>query len=309
MTVSLGTPEVTCFYAKVETHVVADLSGWFVLGEGGGLVAATPSRLFDTRATGALTTGATFELDLSARVDPTAAAVAMNVTVTEPTAPGYVTVYPCGRGRPTASNLNFATGTTVANLTMVGVGPDRKVCFYTSAPTHLVADLSGWFTASSSVGYVGQTPTRLFDTRDTGAVFAGRELAYPVGIAVPGTRYLPGLDALLLNVTAISTVLDGYVTAYPCREDRPTASSLNVPGGGAIVPNLVLARLDVDGRACFFSQQTIHLLADAAGYFTHRPVHAGLLRALMANAPWPGCPPPKAARPRPAQSLTAPGAA
>ena len=31
----------------------------------------------------------------------------MNVTVTEPTTAGYITVYPHGKVQPTASNLNF----------------------------------------------------------------------------------------------------------------------------------------------------------------------------------------------------------
>lgn len=271
VTVSLGTPEVVCLYANVTTQVVADLSGWFVVGAGGGLVAGPPTRLFDTRSAGdPLPAGGTYELDLSGRVDAATTAVAMNVTVTGPAGPGYVTVYPCRSGRPTASNLNYVAGLTVPNLTMVDVGPDRRVCFYTSAPTHLLADLAGWFTAGSEIGYVGQVPLRLFDTRETGAVFAGRELPYPAPIAVPGLRYLPGVDALLLNVTAVGLGADGYVTAYPCRDGRPTASNLNV-AGNAVVPNLVVARLDVDGRVCFYSQQTIHLLADAAGLFTAAP--------------------------------------
>ena len=46
-----------------------------------------------------------------------AVGVAMNVTVVEPDAPGYVTVWPCGDDQPTASNLNYAGGQT---------GPQRR---------------------------------------------------------------------------------------------------------------------------------------------------------------------------------------
>jgi len=44
------------------------------------------------------------------------AAVVMNVTVTNPTAASYLTLFPTGVTRPTASNLNFTPGQTVPNL-------------------------------------------------------------------------------------------------------------------------------------------------------------------------------------------------
>src|SRR3712207_8397776 len=37
-------------------------------------------------------------------------AVALNVTVVEPSAAGHVTVWPSGEARPLASNLNFVPG-------------------------------------------------------------------------------------------------------------------------------------------------------------------------------------------------------
>ena len=71
----------------------------------------------------------------------------LNVTVTESTAPGFVTVYPCGIPRPLASNLNFDIGTTVANATLVKVGANGTVCLFNSGTTHLVADVNGYLPA------------------------------------------------------------------------------------------------------------------------------------------------------------------
>jgi len=70
----------------------------------------------------------------------------LNITVTESTATGFVTVYPCDQSRPTASTLNFNVGTTVANLTVATTSKDGKVCIYTQRPTQLVVDLSGYHT-------------------------------------------------------------------------------------------------------------------------------------------------------------------
>jgi len=66
------------------------------------------------------------------------------VTVVDPTAGGFVTVYPCGT-RPGTSNLNYTSGQTVANTVITPVSATGKVCFYADGTTHLIADLSGWF--------------------------------------------------------------------------------------------------------------------------------------------------------------------
>ena len=76
-------------------------------------------------------------------------AVALNVTVTQSENPtiggGYVTVYPCDKPRPDASNLNFVTDQTVPNSVIAPVSANGEVCFYVYGTTHLLADVSGYF--------------------------------------------------------------------------------------------------------------------------------------------------------------------
>ena len=74
-----------------------------------------------------------------------AVAVVLNVTVTEAVAAGFVTVFPCGGDRPTASSLNFVAGSTVANAVVVKVGVGGQVCVFTQSATHLVVDVDGYF--------------------------------------------------------------------------------------------------------------------------------------------------------------------
>ena len=69
--------------------------------------------------------GGVYTIDLSGKVLPTAEAVTMNVTVTEPVADGFLTVYPCDAPRPLASNLNYAAGQTVPNLVTVKLSADQ----------------------------------------------------------------------------------------------------------------------------------------------------------------------------------------
>jgi hypothetical protein len=143
-----------CFYANADTHLLADVNGWFATGSS--LNALTPTRLFDTRpeeGQGAVPVAKTKvggPVELRVKVTGAAglpangvAAVSLNVTATEPEAAGFVTVYPCGT-RPGASNLNFTAGQTVPNAVIAPVSANGEVCFFANAGTHLLADVNGW---------------------------------------------------------------------------------------------------------------------------------------------------------------------
>ena len=139
-------------------HVVVDLLGLFASDRipvlGGQFVGTTPVRILDTRgalggrASTPLGAGETAAIVVVGRggVPADATAVVMNVTATEATAPGYLTVWPDGDNRPTASNLNMVAGDTVPNLVVVPLGPDGTVdVFNLAGSTHVLFDVVGWF--------------------------------------------------------------------------------------------------------------------------------------------------------------------
>jgi hypothetical protein len=76
----------------------------------------------------------------------------MNVTATEPAGPGFVTVWPCDKPMPTVSNLNLVAGETRPNAVDVTVAFDGTVCFYSTTPTHLIADVAGYVTSEPEAG-------------------------------------------------------------------------------------------------------------------------------------------------------------
>jgi hypothetical protein len=73
-----------------------------------------------------------------------ATAAALNLTVTNPAAAGYLVAYPCGGAMPVASNVNFAARTTAANLAVVRLPADGKVCLTASTRADVIVDLAGW---------------------------------------------------------------------------------------------------------------------------------------------------------------------
>jgi hypothetical protein len=88
-------------------------------------------------------------------------------------------------------------------------------------------------------------------------------------LEVAGRGGLPptGVAAATMNVTATEPDGDGFVTAFPCDRDRPTASNLNFVAGQT-VPNLVTVRLSSSGTLCLYASATTHLVADVAAWYS-----------------------------------------
>src|SRR5262249_18935963 len=112
-----------------------------------------PARIMDTRsgigtAVAPLGAGETRALQVVGQADTPAGAVAvaLNVTVTEPTASSYLTVWPAGAAMPTASNVNVVAGQTVANMVTVGIGAGGQIDLYNfNGDAQVLVDVTGWY--------------------------------------------------------------------------------------------------------------------------------------------------------------------
>ena len=70
----------------------------------------------------------------------------LNVTVTNPSAGSYLTIYPTGAGQPPTSDLNVTPGVTVTNLVIAALGADGKVVVFNAAGyADLIIDVEGWY--------------------------------------------------------------------------------------------------------------------------------------------------------------------
>lgn len=209
-----------------------------------------------------------------ATVPPSAAAAFLNVTVVNPSAPGFITVWPCGIDRPLASNINFVAGDTIANGVIAPLGAEGAACLYSSVDTDVVVDVAGWFEEGT---YLGATPTRLVDTRyGLGAPQGQTTTAAPIQVPVAGlpvssalgaaTAVPDTVGAVALNVTTVNPAGPGFVTVWPCEEARPNASNLNFTAG-QIIANGVIAPAGRSGTVCAFSSAATDLIVDLAGWF------------------------------------------
>lgn len=281
VTVRLSGDGTICINGSAPTHVIGDIAGTYELGDGAGSTPVAPTRILDTRRSFGGTillanTTLTLKVAGSAGVPPAGAeAVTMNVTATGSQGDGYMTVWPCDRPQPDASNLNFRRGVDVPNLVTVKLSASGTVCFFSTATTHVLADAAMWFGGSSTGGFVDVTPSRVLDTRvPIGQPTSAKVPANgSIAVAVAGAAGVPisGAVSVTMNVTVANPASSGYLTVWPCNEPQPDASNLNFLAG-VNVPNLVSVKLPPDGRVCFFSTATTDLLADVAGYTTDRPL-------------------------------------
>ncbi|MHB1010771.1 MAG: DUF7402 domain-containing protein [Propionibacteriaceae bacterium] len=260
-------------------QVIVDVAGYFVDGsvtEPGGFTSLSPNRILDTRTQGGtLTANESRDLMILGSGGVPASgvsAVVLNVTVTDTTANGYLTVYPSGGARPYASNLNWTPGLTIPNLVTAKVGGNGKVSFYQSGPgtAQVVVDVAGYYLGGSPTQpgmFVALTPARILDTRNTSPVPGNADLA----LTILGKGGIPatGVSAVMINTTITDTQVPGFLTVYPGTNPLPLASNLNWTAPSSTVANLVNVQTGTDGRIMFRngSGGNIQLIADTAGYF------------------------------------------
>jgi hypothetical protein len=199
-----------------------------------------------------------------------AAADVLNVTVTRPSAPSYLTVFPTGN-RPLASNLNFTTGQTVPNRVIVPLSASGSISFYNSGGSvDVVADIGGWFTDASNPNATGSRfapvpPARILDTRNAQRLGGNQSMA----VAIAGNGPIPnsGVVAVVLNVTVTGPTLSSYLTAWPDGDPRPLASDLNFTAGQT-VPNLVVVKVGTSGAIDLYNAGgSTDVVIDVMGWY------------------------------------------
>ncbi|WP_460396992.1 RCC1 domain-containing protein [Actinophytocola sediminis] len=284
VTVALGTNQTVSLYNNAgNTHLLADLAGYYHTGVGAKFTALPASRLTDTRWDGVpVGAGGTVDVDFADRIPASATAVTFNLTVTDVTAATFVTAWPTGAPRPNASNVNVTSGETRPNLVTIALGLNRKVSLYNhTGSVHVTADLTGFYTPDYGASFLPLPPTRVLDTRNgtggtTRPVGPGAEIEVDLGSGIPVTT-----TGLVLNLTGLNATASTYVTAWGPFRYKPNASTLNI-APGQITPNAaVVALAQLPAMKLYNHRGNVHLLGDLTGVFavTDAPCTADCVHA------------------------------
>ena len=244
----------------------------------------SPARLLDTRAAIGSPTRPVGEAE-SRRVQVTGVgevprdgvlAAVLNVTVTNPTRPSFLSLSPAGLPRPDVSNINFLPGQTLANAATVLLGENGQVDLFNRwGSTDVVIDIVGYYAdvdGTPGTRYVPAESERIADTRER----FGDRLAGPLGPGESMTikapldwRGSPTADvAATFNVTVVGATAPSFLTVYPAGESRPDTSSLNF-GPGDVRANLVVSKISLDDEITIYNHAgSVHVIVDYFGRYS-----------------------------------------
>jgi hypothetical protein len=165
--------------------------------------------------------------------------VSLGVTVVNPTAASYLTVYPADVPRPLASNLNWVAGQPpTPNAVTAALSTDGRLAFYNfDGSVDVLVDIVGYYELSTGTGPQGiqGIPGPKGDPGVQGIQ----------GIQGPkGDRGDPGLTSTITNTTSVeSTFQVGSHNFNSGHADCPPTSKIT--GGGYWIPidawNLAIA--------------------------------------------------------------------
>jgi uncharacterized repeat protein (TIGR01451 family) len=264
--------------ASSPTHFALDVNGYFspepVDANGAGLLFTplpNPANLLDTRSgqaacfnTGAPLAGDTTRIQPArvtcgvSNIPASAQAIVGNSTVANPSASGFISLYPSNASRPLATNLSYSANRTGSNGFITGLGSDGAFKIYTSAQTNYVVNVSGYFG-------VGPNPMlRVTNTSDSGLGTLRQ--------AIVDANNTPGLDTIGFDVggggmqsiallSPLPMITDGLVidgTTQPGYRGTPLiilngagagagADGFNIKAGNSIVKGLAIQRFTGNG--------------------------------------------------------------
>jgi len=274
--------------------LIFDVTGYFTPDTMGATYhALAPGRVLDTRKTGSghtniglagkfvTKTVRTFSVAgvkglgwSSALVPSNAAAVTGNLTITNATSVGYVSVGPTVAAVPSTSTLNVAKGANVANGVTVALKAGKLQAVWdgtAGSSADVIFDITGYFTPDTTgLAFHPIVPDRLLDTT-TGKGLVGVFTSLTSRpLAIGGVDAIPADAAGISgNLTVVNPSSNGFAFISPAVVTSPTSSTLNAVATKSIANGFDVA-LQGGGLYliwCGTAGSTADLQLDVTGYW------------------------------------------
>ncbi|MFI0431752.1 MAG: peptidoglycan recognition family protein [Candidatus Nanopelagicales bacterium] len=179
------------------------------------------------------------------------------LTAWAPSTPGHLRAYPCGEGLPPTSAVNFADR-VATNFVAVRADADGKICFYTSATTHVV-----WDQVAETGSLAAHSGMRKYDARQpmVGGAVQGNNGHRNAPGEVVRIKVADRQTTVFGNLTVANPLNPGHTVVYPCDQPKPPTSVNNFLGGRNNA-NGAMVRTDPSGYICATSNEWAHLIWD-----------------------------------------------
>ncbi len=256
---------LTCVQATTNAHVRVDMDGYY--SSTSSFHAVPIRRLRDTRTGARPAGGRVLTIAVTGNGVPAdAAAVALDLTALDGAGAGHLTAFPCGSKAPTSSALEFQRGAAEEQLVVSKVGSHGDVCIRTSAPTHVLVDVTGYYTPGSA--FTALAPRKIIDT----AAHIGYRGSKPRANQVVTTRAtggpVPGsAKEVVLEVTSSAESRAGTLSVWGCGQTNPQQPAAQF-GAGQQMTTLAVSRLFAGGKVCLQASRSAHLTVNVVGWYS-----------------------------------------
>lgn len=217
------------------------------------------------------------------KIPSSVTAVAIDITLASESSNGNLTAYADGAEQPLTSSTNYMPSTTVTGYQIVPVSADGEIALYnySSGTTHVIVDMTGYFTSDPTLAgdqtYHPLSPA--YRDFDTAAATTNTSLTAtgPVAAGATFTDSVVGVDgipatatAVAMNLTAFGESGGGFLEAYPTGSTQPSAltnltyQTNDVASLDADIP------LGTGGKITVANEGTssTNIIGDISGYYT-----------------------------------------
>ncbi|HLY14509.1 MAG TPA: hypothetical protein VKR24_09165 [Candidatus Limnocylindrales bacterium] len=300
---STGTLSATYVGGTGSTDLLFDVTGYFLANDTGATYhPVAPARLIDSRngtgmpggggggpgeaakfQAGVPVTFTNFDGCINGNISPcypmAATAITANLTVTNQTKAGYISITPDPTSMPVVSNLNFPLNDNRANGVTIAVNSSHSFAIVYIAPAgataDVIVDLTGYYLPDlTGLHFYPLNPGRVMDTRPamansglTGAFVASTPRQLPVAghWAVPADA-----EAITGNLTVTGQTAAGYASITTASDPNPETSSINFPLADDRANGVTVPLNDLGGLWLVYHAGTgkkTDLILDVTGYF------------------------------------------
>jgi hypothetical protein len=276
------------------TDVIFDVTGYFLANASGATYhTVAPGRVLDTRPTGGGNTNIGLSGKFANRVVRTFAVAGVNaigwgsalvpskatadtgnLTVTNATSAGYVSLGPTMTTTPSTSTLNVAAGNNRANGVTVALKSGSLQAVWagtTGSSADLIFDVTGYFTSDATgLSYHAILPVRLLDSstnKGLSGAFANRTSRT---LVVGGVGQIAADAAGISgNLTLVNPSSNGFAFVSPDPVASPTSSTVNASAHQTVANGFDVA-LDAGKLALIWAGatgSTANLQLDVTGYW------------------------------------------
>jgi hypothetical protein len=244
-----------CIDSSVTTNVLIDVVA-FDGQVAAGVTSIKPTRLLESTT---LSPGVPLAVKASGVGGvPPANGVSITVSSRNAQAAGNIAVYGCDRQRPKIAQVVVGGGPSATGL-VARAGGDGTICLVSNVGVDVTVDATAAWAYGGSNKLRAVTPTRAYDSRNSGLVAAGQV----VKLTLANDELNWSASVASVVITGLDAGEAGSIAAWPCGQNKPTTEAVQVSAGRTASASAFVGL--GGGQLCLSPSTSMHIIVDVTG--------------------------------------------